>query len=234
MTPPANGAGFFFPISPASHAFSTQAVTQALGALPKTYARAVAVVFDGLALYNRAAEIGSDGGFAQVLNPLNRVPVDGVNRKQWFSRLAAELQDIGQLPKQVEAMEYREIADGHLLTALRRILASFSLEAEFRRDVESVALEHVRRSGKVATESRLRLSEFYVLEEIAANVRVRLPNELADEYYMGSFHEPLLRLYEGHYSFLPADLVGSDCDTSGFTFYSWIASSWRQVRATRS
>lgn len=188
------------------------------------------MVFDGLAAYNRARARDATRGVVGVSSfDFGADSRDGGSRKRWFQRLSKSM--AGLLPEQVTILSYEDINGLELLAVWRRVLVCFETDIKFRKDVEEAADLHFKRGGISPSELDLRLSRLYILEEIAANVQIRVGSALQDEYYLGTFHEPLLRLYSGWYNFCIDDLAGVKTSITDFRFFSWGCGAWQLVRA---
>lgn len=91
----------------------------------------------------------------------------------------------------------------------------------FREDVTAAAREHFVRTQEHYSEIQLRLSKFYIIEEIAINLRIRVRESICDEYYAFRNLKPLMDIYSGKYGINVFALSGTSERKISFSFFEF-------------
>ncbi len=222
------------PISLGNQRFSSRNLEVAVQALPTDVSALTFLIADSLQLYNRVSMVERGEQYAEILKRYRYLNSESADRKRWLRRLRSRVADTSRYSRWAvkSAADY---ADNHLMEIFRNVLLAFHTVSQFRRDVEEAAKSYylTRRTPPTATD--LRLSELYIVEEIALNVRVRVTDGLSHEFYLGTFHEPLINVYRKKYGFDTADLAGRVGMVDDFRFYSgeWANDvfAWRECGA---
>ena len=99
----------------------------------------------------------------------------------------------------METIEFFSLLSNKLYHEIyRNIYISYITIDNFKNDIINTAREHIENNNNPSKNS-LDLSIAYVLEEIAINLRIRVVENVYDEYYMGKLPKPLIDLYSGKY-----------------------------------
>jgi hypothetical protein len=128
-----------------------------------------------------------------------------------------------------------EYMDADFWRVYQRIVTLHCWSRKMREDIGRSAAQHVTKQGQVraSTVSR-RLSEAYILEELALSIRVRVFDRIGSEFYLGEYPRPLLRLYDASYGIDVNALAGRKTDGVEFDFFTWQRDAdnqgkWRKV-----
>ncbi len=212
------------PISVSGKRFSTETFLPALRAIEKNYDRAVFLVADTLQIYNRAAEARNAADVSSLIGS-SKPELYLDERRSWLRRLRSELNDS---PIASASWEVKGIDDFSCrnLTAISRITAVlFSVDARFRGLVEADARQHVFAHAADVTQGvRLRLSQFYLLEELSINLFLHCIEGLSDEYYLDSTLPSVRALYNGQLAIAAADIlasIGLHTRAAPFSFFAF-------------
>ncbi|WP_046006414.1 hypothetical protein [Pseudoalteromonas rubra] len=215
-----------FPISVSNRQFSTERVTSALSRLPKRVNQITFLIADWLQLYNRARDRSSFDDIGSVIRDYNDRNNDFVNRQRWISNFLESYPNILSASTKIIGMEH--CFDALYANTFRNINILRSVDEEFSRDVSDAAQLFLGNSRKKDNKAAISLSEQYILEEIALNIRLRVKELIDEEYYMGKFHLPMLKVYAGEYSASVQDLLGGEIQHQmQFKFYSLENSEWK-------
>lgn len=223
-----------FPISVSNRLFTTSNVTAALSKLPSRVSHVTFLIADWLQLYNRATNCGESMALGDVIRDYKDRNKDLINRQRWIANFLEASPDIlSASPKIVGMEQYFDPLYAH---TFRNINILRSVDAQFRQDVTDAASLFLGSSSRAANSVSLNLSEQYILEEIALNIRLRVKEGLEEEYYLGNYHIPMLKVYANCYSASVFDLLGGEVQhPTKFLFYSMLNvanGSWVQVEQT--
>jgi hypothetical protein len=115
-----------------------------------------------------------------------------------------------------------EISDQLCFSILRNVNILYDVNDHFRSDIdEQVYAELDKRKSYVDFQRTVRLSIHYLLEEIAANIRMKVAEKIEDEYYLGDQMRILPKLYRGDYGVRVHDLAGVAPLAMHFRFFNW-------------
>ena len=225
------GVHALFPISVSNRLFTTSNVTAALSKLPSRITHVTFLIADWLQLYNRASNCNELTKLGDVIRDYKDRNKDLVNRQQWIANfLEASPEILSASPKIVGMEHYFDSLYAH---TFRNINILRSVDSEFRKDVTEAAKLFLGNAPQVTKGVAIDLSEQYILEEIALNIRLRVKEELEEEYYLGTYHLPMLKVYANCYSASVFDLLGGEVQHSmKFQFYAMMNVShgtWVQV-----
>jgi len=215
-----SGGRMLFPISVGNRRFSFDRVRSALRPLLSgQYSECVFLIADQLHLYNKVRHVASGQELGKALNQFRTRNRELETRKAWLRNLEESFRREGD-SKSWTIISSNDVSDVNYAHVHRRLLAAFSAVRSFRDEIQSTARTFLsNRFGDEVNETWCRLSEYYLIEELALNVRVRIWNDIRDEYYLGDFHSPLLRLYGGAYGFTVGDLTGKEVNGLDFRFH---------------
>jgi hypothetical protein len=227
-----------FAISIDSSLFTTERTIAALEQICNEHDGVLFLIADALNVYNKVNSLKTPEEIVDVLAGFTAKSEQQLTqRTTWLSRIR------NRLPERAQGIEWkvsgmRPFMDSECYAIYRRLLLLFHTTPEFRHDVVSAAERHLKNSQTIVpgTEVRQRLSESYVLEEIAMALRIRAVEGYEDEYYLGIFFEPMLGIFEGKYSVSLSTIVGGPISLS-FRFFKLGHSEadplWVEVHAER-
>jgi len=208
-----------FPISVSNRLFTTANVTIALSRLPANVSQITFLIADWLQLYNRAANCGESMALGDVIRDYKDRNRDLINRQRWISNFLEASPDILSASPKIVGME--QYFDSLYAHTFRNVNILRSIDPNFREDVTEAAKLFISKSTRAASKVSLSLSEQYILEEIALNIRLRVKEGLEEEYYLGNYHSPVLKVYANQYSASVQDLLGGEVQhRMEFSFYS--------------
>jgi hypothetical protein len=153
-------------------------------------------------------------------------------RKKWLQKVLRDAK-VDFAETKCRFLGFADVTDHRFFDIYRNVILAFHTVELFRRDVEQAAERYcAKRPVRHSPMQEVRLSEAYILEEIAVNVRVRLLEGIQDEYYPFGYPKPMLRVYTEDYGFSAFDLAGSKFCHTDFTFFEWNQSTdtWRIVQ----
>jgi hypothetical protein len=211
------------PISVDSREFRTANFLPALKSLPKAYETYLFFVADGLQLYNRASRVLSgEHPLPVIMREFNTSRSSYVVEKErWLSRLRKRLHEfpVSQTGNW-EVVGIGHVEDMHLVRIWRNVLLLAACDLEFRQDVRETARLHAEKAKTETAESRrIDLSVLYVLEEIALSIRLRVLDQIQDEYYLGFIPPPMLKVYMNEYQANVFQLADVDEYELKFNFF---------------
>ena len=153
-----------------------------------------------------------------IIRDYNKRNKDKENRYKWVSNLLASHKDALKAHYEISVMEdYFDIAYAN---TLRNVNILMSTDSGFRRDIRNAAELFILKKHEQPSEILVSLSEKYILEEIAVNIRIRIKETMEEEYYLGKYHTPILKLYGNLYSANASDLFGCEAlRVSDYKFY---------------
>lgn len=219
------------PISVDNPAFSTRTMVAALSAIPARYEEYIFFIADDLQLYNKAVTVQEGSELVNVLKTFNERAAYFTEKTNWLTNVRNKLNnDIAN-----STWTFSNIAtysDERLHDILRNVFILYSTVPKFSRDVEEAARNYVTRTEKSYSSKEVELSTFYILEEIAVNLRIRVEGHIDEEYYLFNYPKPMIDVYAGCYGISPFTLVGLRDEDEEFAFYRFVSerdSYWTRV-----
>lgn len=210
-----------FPISVDNSRFTTTLFSKLLGSVAAEYDRVVFLVADQLQLYNKAAEVNGHKSLKDVLAEFAEKNLYFEERKKWLEKIIRESGSDAAESKWL-FWKLADIADHKFHEVFRNVLLAYQTVPAFRKDVEKAAEDYCsKKSVRISTLIERRLSEAYILEEIAVNVRLRVLENIQDEYYPFGHPKPMLKIYTDDYGFNAFDLAGLKSEHHEFRFHQW-------------
>ncbi|GJM09857.1 MAG: hypothetical protein DHS20C11_21330 [Lysobacteraceae bacterium] len=209
-----------FPISVSNQRYSTDNVVRALLSLSREYDLIVFLVADRLQMYNKATRAGKVGLFG-VLQEFADKRTDYLEqRKRWLEKIRDRLGDDVDFEVSMKGIDH--FADERAFRILRNLVLLYAADKRFRRDVRKAALDFCSRyEQREMADLGFRLSQGYILEEIAISLRIHIVGGIPDEYYLGQQWGVVLRVYQGEYD-VDATVLADSKRSSGepVNFYS--------------
>lgn len=213
------GTHALFPISVSNRMFSTGNIRNALLKLPDRVTEVTFLIADWLQLYNRANGCNESFGLGAVIRDYSERNKDLINRQRWLTNFLETYPDTIQASVKIVGMDH--YFDASYANAFRNVNILNSVDDDFKKDVKEAAQRFLSSSNKKKNKIALSLSEQYILEEIALNVRIRVKEIVEEEYYLGRYHLPMLKVYNNCYSANPHDLLGGEIQKNlDYRFYS--------------
>ncbi len=220
-----------FPISVSNRLFSTANIKRALGLMPTTITDVTFLIADWLQLYNRAINCNETLGLGEVIRDYRERNNDLMNRQRWISNFLDSYPDVLDAKIKIVGMEH--YFDASYANVFRNINILYSVDEHFKNDIRSAANVYLCKRKNLGKTIALSLSEQYILEEIALNIRIRVKEMIEEEYYLGKYHFPMLKVYKNCYSATPEDLLGGEISHGmSYKFFSLSdpnAESWISV-----
>ena len=221
-----------FPISPSRVLFSTERVELALAELPFLKdVRLTVLIADRFQAYNAAMGIARHA----EENRDHRASVKRLlkERQAWLQSVVKTPSIARRLSSDVSIIGVDEIAGKVAYRTLRNLRILFASDSAFRQDLLSVAknfLSSRKNHNNIVLNTDLSID--YLLDEFACNLAFRVCRGVSIECYVGAFHLPHLRLFDGFYSKNVFELT--ECRSSRGEFEFWVfepdGRSWRQIR----
>lgn len=220
-----------FPISVANRQFSTDNVQKVLSKLPNRITHLTFLIADWLQLYNKVKNCSDTESLGKVIRDYNERNRELENRHRWLEKILESSTNLLMASHEIVGMEH--YFDGLYANTFRNINILHSIDEKFSRDINKAALLFLSKGNMRSNKIAIKLSEQYILEEIALNIRIRVKENLDEEYYLGLYHVPMLRIYANCYSASVQDLLGKAIPhKTDFKFYSikdLDNCSWEQV-----
>ncbi|MGZ5527310.1 MAG: hypothetical protein ACXWJB_01430 [Limisphaerales bacterium] len=227
MRTPPNKA--LFPISVDNPGFTTSVVVAALNAIAEPYDEVLFLVADELQLYNKASsDLKSGQDLSQIISTFQRKNRYFEQRKKWLERIKSDVSGPLQHAKWT-FYNVSDFTDQRFYHIFRNILLAFNTIPDFRNDVEETARNYCMRARGDVSDIDLGLSTAYILEEIALNVRIRVLEQVKDEYYLFKYPKPFLNLYANKYGIDVYTLAGIPNYTGEFPFLAYADGSWKPL-----
>lgn len=223
-----------FPVSPSNSRFSTKVSLAALGGIVEQYEELLFIFADQLQLYNKACEVSPENSLLNVIEQFALRRESYLDeRKKWLQSIRTQCERTHRIGKWM-TYGVRDLTDESFFGIYRRVLIAFHTVADFRRDVTRAAEEHCNRNyAPGSIEMEIRLSEAYILEEIALSVRIHVLEDVCAEYYIGQHLIPMLNVYAGVYGIDVFTLAGVSKRNDPFRFYEYPLDDsvprWREV-----
>jgi hypothetical protein len=231
------GQTCLIPISVSGKRFSTENFLPALRAITKRYDRAVFLVADTLQMYNRAARADNAADICDLFGASERkIYLD--ERRTWLKKLRGDLGDSPIAAANWDIKGIDDFASADLSLIYRITVVLFTAEKRLRELVEEDAKRHVSANVNGVTDDvRLRLSRFYLLEELSVNIYLHCVEGIGDEYYLDSTLPSVRALYSGELTINAQGIVtrlGLHARMPAFHFYAFDerAGAWAVVPAT--
>lgn len=217
---------FLFPISLSNNLFSTERVVSGLNAIPEAYDEVVFIIADQIQLYNRALYVKDSIGLEDMFRKFYGGSTLFEQRRNWLNKLKKELDHSGNFPLWT-IYSLDDIADRMLTRIYRNILIMYHAMAEFRLDVNSQARRYLsKRLGAAnVTNDNIQLSASYILEEMAASIRLHVCEDIGDEYYLGKHLNCVLRLYSSVYGPRVFSIAGVEPKSIEWRFFDSLTRS---------
>jgi len=210
-----------FPISLNNQLFSTENVIEAYKAISLKYSSITFLIADQLQLYNKALRISNEYTLSDVLQDFRKKTNYFEERKIWLERLKTKIND--DIPINWDIISVDDIVNDHTtFTIYRNILIAFYTDSEFANDIKHIANNYaLNKNINYDFDKAQNLSIGYLLEEIALSVKLKAINQIYDEFYIGNYAFPILKLFNEEYSFNVFDIsgVGKPKNFNGFKFY---------------
>jgi hypothetical protein len=209
-----------FPISLNNNLFSTEKVSIILGTLSQEYEEIFFIVADEIQLYNQAANVKNATDLSAVIKQFysGRSLLD--QRRIWLQKMMKQI--FSKSEPNWTILGFDDIADQSFSRIYRNVLILFHTDNHFQNDVRNDAINFIQRkenSSLQMNEKNIGLSVSYILEEIAASVRLHVGYEIWNEHYMGHQLRCIVNLYAGIYSTNIFSLAGSDEKEDKCIFY---------------
>ena len=215
------------PISLDSKLFRTSVMAPALVAIGGNFSNFLFLIADSLQIYNKlwSTQHYVLGNAFENFERLRKSYL--AERVKWIDRLCKNMK--GAHPRQWMVRSSYEFMDAAFWRVYQRILILYCMSKEMRKDVERVAIDHTRKQKLLkASAGSIRLSEAYLLEELALSVRVRVFEKIGSEFYLGQYPKPLLHLYDSRYGIDVGALAGRKTGGLEFYFFSWCQDDGKQ------
>lgn len=199
-----------FPISVDRRQFRTEPFVSAIKAIAKPYDECVFLIADWLQLHNKASLCFRGLKLSAILDSFRlRNPYLG-KRKQWLRRVCQRVQGTWAYNASWVVIGMDDIMDKAFCRTWRNVVLMYECIDEFRDEIHMAASEHnVTAKGSADETSHLRLSNVYLLEQVAVSVRLRVIDSIEAEYYIGDTLPVLVKLYAGRYGVNVWTLAGS-------------------------
>ena len=170
---------------------------------------------------NKASGIQTGQQLSEMLSTFDRKNVFFKEKTRWLESLRPSIySDLHDAPRWTIS-HISNYTDPQFYKIVRNIKILNETVAPFRSDIVRAAREYCSRVKKDFNETDVRLSQAYILEEIATNLRLRVIGRIYSEFYAFHYLEPLLKLYSGAYGISIFSLCGkSELDVE-FAFYQF-------------
>lgn len=184
-----------FPISLGNNRFSTFNVLATLASIKDRYDEVVFIIADRIQIYNRVAGLAK---FTEICDEINKFNLSEdllIQRRAWLEKLKKNT------PIVWTVLGFNNISDSRFANIFRNVLILYHTVKIFRDDIANEAVLYLTRTGNNVSPSQtdINLSIAYMLEEIAASLRLRVCEKIPDEYYLGSHLRTVVKLYSSAY-----------------------------------
>jgi hypothetical protein len=209
-----------FPVSLDSKLFRTSIVSPALEALLHEHDGILFLITDSLQIYNKLWS-RKQRSLTEAFGKFERLRQSYLaERMKWIAGLNRQM--LGPHPSNWVVRSSYEYMDADFWKVYQRIVTLHCLSRVMREDIERSAMQHVTKQGQLrVSKTSRRLSEAYILEELALSVRVRVCDRIGSEFYLGEYPRPLLRLYDASYGIDVSALAGINTNGLEFNFFTW-------------
>lgn len=223
-----------FPISLNNNFFNTDNVIEAYQAISLKYKSITFIIADQLQLYNKALQVSNEYSISDVLRDFREKTKYFEERKKWLEKLKDKLNN--DIPLDWDIKSIDDVANDYtIFTIYRNILIAFYSDTIFANDIKHIAFNYAnQKNSKYDFDRAQNLSVGYLLEEIAISIKLKVINEIFDEFYIGNYASPILKLFNNKYSFNVFDIAGKikPRDFTGFNFYKYYFDNkqWQIIR----
>jgi hypothetical protein len=208
------------PISIDNPGFSTTLMISALSAIKEKYDEFVFLVADDLQLYNKVTEVRSGAELSQALKLFKEKHIYFEEKKRWLEKLRKQSRgDVQNIKWTITNIS--NFTDRIFYNIWRNLTVFYQTIPQFRDDVTEAARQHHIRLRETFSDTQIRLSKFYIIEEIAINIRMRVCEGIGGEYYAFNSLKPLLKVYAGDYGISVFTLADLPEQIAEFAFYKF-------------
>jgi hypothetical protein len=186
-----------FPISVDSERFTTSRVIPALQAFVPQFQQVIVLIADGLHLYNKVQNVSDGRSLSNAIQDFKVKSAYFEQRRKWIDQVCAKMVVSHKIEWRV--LNIDAVTDEVFYPIYRNVIIAFNTIDPFRHDVQEAAKAHALKTTALPFAQGVRLSEAYILEEIAVNLRIRVVEDVEAEFYMGEYLRVLQDLYQGKY-----------------------------------
>lgn len=215
-----------FPISVDSKRFTTSSVIPALQAFVPQFQQVIVLIADGLHLYNKAQNVSDGMGLSNAIQEFNVRGAYFEQRRKWIDQVCAKIIVSHKIEWRV--LNINAVTDEVFYPIYRNVVIAFNTIDPFRHDVQEAAKAHSLKRAALPSAQEVRLSEAYILEEIAVNLRIRVVEDVEAEFYMGEYLGVLQDLYQGKYGIDVRMLSGIRDARPDFHFFRFVNTALRR------
>jgi hypothetical protein len=207
-----------FAISVDSKRFGTNETIHALNLIPNKYDEFHFLIADGLQLYNKAAQVDNGKPLNSILTNFRLKNDYYVERERWLKNIKPHLNQIVST-SHWNILNNFSVSDSLFHDIYRNVFISFLTLPDFKQDILDAALKHRKKYEGTDAQFYIDLSTAYIIEEIALNLRIRVINNVNDEFYLGELPLPLIKLYKNGYQVDVLTLCGLQRNETKFRFF---------------
>ncbi len=217
---------FLFPISLGNNVFSTENVMAGLRAIRNPYEEASFIIADQIQLYNRALTVRDGSSLDDTIRRFYSGRTLFEQRRIWLDRVKREFSGSGNFP-QWTIYGLDDIADQMFTRIYRNVIIMFHTIVQFQIDVENEARDHLSKRSGASNNAvdNISLSVSYILEEIAASIRLHVCEDITDEYYLGKHLDCVLKLYSLSYGINVFSIAGVEPKPLQWRFFEFSSDS---------
>lgn len=211
-----------FPISLNNQRFSTENVVVAYNSISSEYDNITFVIADQLQLYNKALRVNKEYSVSNVLYDFRKKTNYFEERKIWLERLRIKVNNSNLRTWEIISID-DIVEDATTFTIFRNILVAYYSDEIFSNDIKHFANNFaIKKNTNYSFDKVLQLSIGYLLEEIALSIKLKVVNKIFDEFYLGDYAYPILKLFNGEYDFTVFDIADLEKPKNfkNFKFYS--------------
>jgi hypothetical protein len=213
------------PISVGSDLFRTNIFLQALRPLLSRHSCFIFLVADEIQIYNKISRINSAAEFVKTLNSFRSKNQYIEERQVWIDRVFSGLKQEDYKVPEWSVFGIDNFIDKEFYHVYKSVLLMYESVSAFKYDIIEAARLHVEKYNNIQDHERqVNLAIYYLLEEIAVNIRLRVCEKIFYEYYIGENLLPLIKLYHGLYDLKVEELIGYFPSSKPFLFYHYINS----------
>lgn len=207
-------------------------MVESLDAIDVAYDEIIFFIADQLQLYNKVSNAYSGATLKEILETFKLTANYYEERQRWLLHKVRNKVSERHSKTKWTILNVKMIIDSEFFVIFRNLLLMFHTIAPFKKDVKEAASAHChRKKNVVSPEIEQQLSEAYIIEEIALNLRIRVLEDIQSEFYMGKNILPLLKLYSGQYGIDVFTLTETSIRKVQFQFFQLIKSesklSWQ-------
>lgn len=214
------------PISLNNDVFSTRVVVPAVAAIASDFDQVLIAIADETQFYNRVARFDTSHQAPDFGAIETSVAKTSRDRSRWFDHLRHRLLPFVSRKTELRFLRLTDVMDEHTFRIFRRILVLYDTNRLFQRDVDAAAETYVlsRRTEKGTPDLPLQvqMSRRYILEEAAMSIRIRVPDRIGYEFYIGPTLPPIANIYLNLYGATPWTLAGVPKADFEFRFYEYV------------